>query len=99
VDNGRYAESWEATAEMFRKEVPKDKWVESLTALRKPMGANLARELDRARFRSSMKGAPLGEYVFIEYKSSFENNETARETVTPTKEDDGVWRVAGYYCK
>lgn len=99
VDTGRYGESWEAAAALFREEVPKEKWVESLTAVRKPMGANQERMLDRARFRSSMKGAPRGEYVFIEYKSSFENNESARETVTPTKEDDGVWRVAGYYCK
>lgn len=99
VDAGRYAESWDAAAKWFRREVPKEEWVRRLEELRRPMGAKTSRELDRARFQSSMRGAPLGEYVFIEYRSSFENNESARETVTPMKEDDGVWRVAGYYCK
>ena len=99
MDAGRYAESWEAAAKWFRREVPKEEWVRGLEELRRPMGANTSREMDRARFQSSLRGAPHGEYVFIEYRSAFENNERARETVTPMKEDDGVWRVAGYYCK
>jgi len=48
---------------------------------------------------TSMPGAPDGEYVVIQFESSFANKESAVETVTPMKGEDGVWRVSGYYIK
>jgi len=36
--------------------------------------------------------------VVIQYETAFENR-TAIETVTPVKEKDGTWRVAGYFIK
>jgi len=44
-------------------------------------------------------GAPDGEYVVIQYDSSFENKTEAVETVTPMLDPDGVWRVSGYYIR
>jgi hypothetical protein len=47
----------------------------------------------------SLPGAPDGEYVVIQYRTSFENKNDAIETVTPMKDTDGTWRVSGYYVK
>jgi Protein of unknown function (DUF4019) len=49
--------------------------------------------------RASLPGAPDGEYVVIQYATGFESKKAAIETVTPMKDPDRVWRVAGYYVK
>jgi ribosomal protein S17E len=43
--------------------------------------------------------ASYGEYVVIQFETSFENKKTAVETVTPMMDKDGIWRVSGYYIK
>jgi len=42
---------------------------------------------------------PDGDYVIIQFDTSFENKKSAIETVTPMLDKDGVWRVSGYYIK
>ncbi len=37
--------------------------------------------------------------VVIQYDTSFQNKASAIETVTPSLEKDGVWRVSGYFVK
>ena len=46
-----------------------------------------------------MPGAPDGEYVVIQFETSFENKKHAIETVTPMMDKDGTWRVSGYYIR
>jgi hypothetical protein len=46
-----------------------------------------------------LSGAPDGEYVVIEYETSFEKKRNGIETITPMKDADGEWRVAGYFLK
>ncbi|MGH7422575.1 MAG: DUF4019 domain-containing protein [Candidatus Methylomirabilales bacterium] len=46
-----------------------------------------------------MPGAPDGHYVVIQYETSFEKKASAFETITPMREKDGKWRVAGYYIR
>jgi hypothetical protein len=48
---------------------------------------------------TSLPGAPDGEYVVIQFMSSFENKRFAIETVTPMKDKDAKWRVSGYYMR
>lgn len=99
VDAGRYAESWEAAAGYFRKAVSKDVWQKQLRTARAPLGDVRARELMSAVYATSLPGAPDGEYVMIQYGTGFENKAQAVETVTPMMDDDGTWRVSGYYIK
>jgi hypothetical protein len=46
-----------------------------------------------------LPGAPDGEYVVIQFETSFENKKSAIETVTPMIEINGGWRVSGYFIK
>ena len=50
-------------------------------------------------YATSLPGAPDGEYVVIQYKTSFVNKKDAIETITPMLDKDGKWRVSGYYIK
>jgi hypothetical protein len=99
VDAGNYAESWNAAATGFRQSITQDAWQSSAARVRGPLGAFKSRELQSATFRNSLPGAPDGEYVVIRFAASFANKAAAIETVTPKKDDDGTWRVAGYYIK
>jgi hypothetical protein len=50
-------------------------------------------------YTNTLPGAPDGEYVVIQYETSFENKKSAIETITPMLDEDGRWRVSGYYIK
>jgi ribosomal protein S17E len=99
IDEGKYAESWRAAAGYFTNAVTQQQWEQSLQGVRKPLGKVLSRKVANARYRTSLPGAPDGEYVVIEFETSFENKKTAVETVTPMLEREGKWRVSGYYVR
>lgn len=99
VDGGSYAKSWETAAEYFKGAVTKEQWVASMTAARKPLGRVHYRTLKHKKYTTTLPGAPDGEYVVIQFATSFEKKKSAIETVTPMRDKDGKWRVSGYYIK
>jgi hypothetical protein len=99
IDSEKYAESWKDTAELFRNAVQLNQWTQSMEAVRKPLGKIISRKVKTKVYKSSLPGAPDGEYVVIQFDTSFENKKAAVETITPMMDKDGVWRVSGYYIK
>jgi hypothetical protein len=99
VDDGRYSQSWDTAALLFRSAVTKEQWERALNAVRKPLGSLITRKLMSRRYATSLPGAPDGQYVVIQYETSFEKKKAAVETVTPMLDEDGKWRVSGYYIK
>ena len=99
VDGGSYAKSWERAADYFKAAVQKEQWVASLTATRKPLGKTIYRTLKYKKYTTALPGAPDGEYVVLQFETSFQNKKFATETVTPMRDKDGKWRVSGYYIK
>lgn len=99
IDEGEYGESWEEAAVYFKNALSKEKWEQMLTAVRGPLGQLISRDLKSKTYKKSLPGAPDGEYVIIQFKTSFENKNSAVETITPILDDDNEWRVSGYYIK
>ena len=99
VDDGKFAESWKEAAEYFKGVVKQDQWEQSIESVRVPLGAVISRRLHAKNFATSLPGAPDGEYVVIQFATSFENKTSAVETITPMLDKDGQWRVSGYYIK
>ncbi|MBW2432111.1 MAG: DUF4019 domain-containing protein [Deltaproteobacteria bacterium] len=99
IDNGNYGDSWEAAAAYFKGAITREYWEQTLTAVRKPLGAVVSRELKSKTYAQSLPGAPDGEYVVIQFSTSFDNKKSAVETVTPMLDNDGIWRVSGYFIK
>lgn len=99
VDAEKYGQSWSEAALLFRSAVMQVDWVNAAKATRTPLGALKSRTLKSANFTRSLPGAPDGEYVVIQFDSQFEHKASAVETVTPMRDKDGIWRVAGYYIK
>lgn len=98
LDTGKFADSWTGGAAMLRGAVPQDQWNGVLGSMRKPLGELKSRKQLASTFTRSLPGAPAGEYVVVQYQSEFANK-TVTETVTPMREADGSWKVAGYFVQ
>jgi hypothetical protein len=99
VDQGEYSRSWEAASEYMKNAVERKDFVQSLSAVRKPLGKVKSREVASKQFATKLPGAPDGQYVVIQFKTSFEDKSSAVETVTPMLDKDKKWRVSGYFIK
>ena len=99
IDSEEYGASWEESASYFKNAITKEKWEEMMTAARVPLGNLVSRSVSTKQYMTSAPGAPDGEYVMVQFKTSFANKAAAVETVTPMLDTDGIWRVSGYYIK
>ena len=99
IDSGKYSESWDQTAQMFKEHVTKEQWTNALNSVRSPLGNLESRELRTANYSKTLPGAPSGDYVVIQFDTNFEKKKSSVETVTSTKEKDGQWRVTGFFIK
>jgi hypothetical protein len=98
VDAKEYKKSWQEAAPLFKDKVKEEQWAEMVASARKPLGVMKSRELFSAEHKTTLPGAPDGEYVVIQFKTSFADKRDSIETVTPMK-TDGAWRVSGYFIK
>jgi hypothetical protein len=99
VDQGNYGQSWEEAASFFQSKVSKADWQNALQQVRLPLGAAGNRSLMGSMYQTDLPGAPKGEYVVIQYKTEFAGTSQFIETITPTLDKDGTWRVSGYFIK
>ncbi len=99
VDEEKFVESWKEAAPYFQGKISEGQWVKALSGVRTPLGPPKSRNLLRAQFATSLPDAPDGEYVVIQFQTDFAGKPAAVETVTPMKDDQGVWRVSGYFIK
>jgi len=99
IDTGQYGQSWDISSSFFKSQVPKETWVRQISTVRPQFGNIVKRTIKSAQYVTQLPGAPDGEYVVIQYDSSYEKKKNGLETVTPMLDKDGTWRVSGYYIK
>ncbi|MBN1899347.1 MAG: DUF4019 domain-containing protein [Spirochaetes bacterium] len=99
VDKADYRTSWNQAASYFKNAVAMEKWEQAMNAVRKPLGRLLNRAVTSKKYYTTLPGAPDGEYVVFQFRTSFENKKSCIETVTPMLDKDNEWRVSGYYIK
>jgi hypothetical protein len=99
IDSGNYASSWKDASAYFRGALTEKGWVDALNGARKPLGKLVSRKLAKSQNAQSLPGAPDGNYVVMQFDTSFENKKSAVETVTFMQEKDDEWKAAGYYIK
>jgi len=99
VDSGNYAQSWDEAAGLMKGNVAKEQWQEIMSRNRAPLGTLRSRKLTSAEYKEDIPGVPAGQYVVLQYESSFQNKGTVVETATPTLDKDGRWRVSVYYVR
>lgn len=99
IDSGKFAESWDEASSIFKGALTKDHWASTVKGVRVPLGAVQSREFKTASYTKTLPGAPDGEYVVIQYDTSFVNKQGAVESIIPMLDKDGKWRVSGYFIK
>jgi hypothetical protein len=99
VDQGKYADSWKDAAEFFKGAITAEQWAQAADGVRKPLGKLVSRKLKTTIYKTSVPGAPDGEYVIIQFDTTFEKKKEAVETITPMLDKDGKWRVSGYFIR
>jgi hypothetical protein len=99
IDDGRYSEGWKQASAIVQGAATEQSFANSMETFRKPLGDLVSRKLKSAEHMTEMPGAPDGQYVLMQFETSFANKKSAIETVTFMQEKDGQWRAAGYFIK
>lgn len=99
VDNGKYQESWERASSLLKTKATEAEWVKSMTAIRLPRGEMTARYIATAGATKTLSGYPDGEYVVLQFYTTFVQKGLALETVTLAKMPDETWQVVEYTMK
>ncbi|WDP91017.1 MAG: DUF4019 domain-containing protein [Desulfobacter sp.] len=99
VDSGAYGLSWAGAGKVFKAAVSQGQWDSTAAAVRGPLGKLVHRKLDFHQLSDTLAGMPDGLYLSLRYMTKFEKKAHALETLTLVKEDDGVFRVIGYFIK
>jgi len=99
VDDGDYGKGFDEMAALYRGAVSRANWEETMDHREKGFGKVVSRKVSSKRHTRYLLTGPAGEYVIIEFESSFENESRASETVTLVRDRDGVWRVTNYFIK
>jgi len=101
-DKGRYSDSRETAADVFKSGVSEKQWQKTMKTMRKPLGKVVTRKLRSKQYKTGLPGLSCmdcGEYVIMEYDSDFENKISVRETITLLRDGNGKWSVADYYIR
>lgn len=98
IDKRDYAESWKQAASYFRNNVTEQKWEQAMKGAREPLGKLVSRKLKADVYKTSLPGAPDGEYVVMQFDTSFANKKDGVETVTTILEE-GKWKAVGYFIQ
>ncbi len=99
IDGGNYSETWKEASAIFRSAVTEPGWENSMNTFRQPLGDLVSRKLKSAQPATELPGAPDGQYVVMQFETSFAGKKSTIETVTFMLEKDGQWRSAGYFIK
>lgn len=96
ADAGNDADSYVAMAPLAREQVSAEKWKAVLEKVRADGGARQTRELKSSRFSTKSPAGRTGEFVFLEYDTTFEKGGRVTENLALMKCDDGKFHVVQY---
>ena len=99
VDAGKFGESWDRAASTFQKGITKPAWESAVGNVRVPLGPVKSRILMKGDSAPKVAKLAVGDAVVIQFATAFEKLAPTIETVTPFREQDGAWKVSGYYIK
>ncbi len=99
LDSGKIGAAWDTAAPHLQSVVTRKKWIEGITAARKPFGKLDSRTAEKFARAHQLPGAPDGDYSIVEFTSKFRNGKVAAEQVIWMLGEGDVWRVSGYFIR
>ncbi len=101
IEQGDPGVLWQAASPLVKATTGRDVFVSALLEGRRPLGRGIGRRWTAIRVDRSREGAslPAGTYAALEFSVSLGDPAIPfREVVSLRREDDGVWRLAGYHA-
>jgi hypothetical protein len=99
VDRADAAAAFARAGQRFRTAMPAAQWAEALQKQRTARGAVIRRTAIGTTFQPRIPNMPPGEFAVLLFRTSFDKDPGASETVTLERESDGNWRVVGYHIR
>jgi serine/threonine protein kinase len=99
IDGGNYSETWKEASEIVQGAATEQSFVNLMNTFRQPLGELVSRKLKSAQRMTELPGVPDGQYVVMQFETSFAGKKSTIETVTFMLEKDGQWKSAGYFIK
>ena len=99
LDAQDYTATWDQAGELLKGAVELRLWQRRMSVTLGPLGPVASRAVRSSGYSTTLPNAPDGEYVVLEYDTSFESQQTAFEEIVLKREADGMWRVSGYRIK
>lgn len=101
LDDGSYDQAWNEASKHMQELVTSDQFAQVIQAQRKSFGKLVSRTMSRPPLVGSelkrKDGTALqGEFLEVFYQDNFDNNTSALEKATFTRESDGTWRALAY---
>lgn len=98
LDRGHWEASWRTASTLFKSQISASQWASVVQPVRQPLGRLLSRKFLSATRATTLPGAPVGDYVVVQFKTAFASKNSAVETITLAREGT-QWRVAGYFVR
>lgn len=95
LDQGKFDLAYQQMGQAARQQISEHQWKEQLKATRSRYGKLESRIFQNTDYATTLKGAPAGQYVILDYLCTFTSHQTSPETIVMAKTADG-WRVAGF---
>lgn len=99
IDAHEIDQTWTEASSLFKQSVSKDQWRSLIPNVRTPLGAVVSRSLKSSEARTTMPGAPDGDYRILQFDTRFTQKQAAIETVVLQLESSRGWRVSGYFIR
>ena len=88
IDRGNYSESWKQASAVVQGAATEPSFVNLMNTFRQPLGELASRKLKSAQRMTELPGAPDGQYVVMQFETSFAGKKSTIETVTFMLEKD-----------
>lgn len=100
IDNEKYADGWQQASPLLQEKTSQQEWVKTVVELRKPRGTPNARYIATANSAKSLSGFPDGDYVILQFYTTFSEKGLALEAITLVKSNDTTdsegWKIVEY---
>lgn len=99
LDDGKFKQSWEHASPLFKAKTSESEWIKLIDPMRTPRGGITARYIATAASTKTLSGFPEGEYIVLQFYTTFVKKGLALETVTLAKARDETWQALEYSIK
>lgn len=100
VDQGQLSEGWQQLSDDYKNNVDERTWREALQINALSKQANIiSRKIVKIIPWHDSTVNSTSEYKMVLFKTFYDDNSESSLIITPRRENDGEWRVAGFFFR